>query len=152
MKRTNRIISTPSDSGNNIRNFIIRIDTPGVNKYVWGVIDTTSNVLSDTDNVEKLDTSVQSSKTQESNLEPSHIEEESLKIIFPELRTKLDSSLRVNLTNSVVRESPKFNRPWRQRIYGTSITSALPYQRDVTGYGGARRGIIGWGIRMILKL
>ena len=37
-----------------------------------------------------------------------HIEEEGLKIIFPELRRKLDPSARVNLANSVVRESPKF--------------------------------------------
>ena len=44
------------------------INTPGVNKDVWGVIDTTPNVLSDADNVEKLDTSVQSSTAQERNL------------------------------------------------------------------------------------
>ena len=51
-KRTNRIITTPSDSRKIRGNRISRIDTPGVNKYVWGVIDTTSNVLSDADNVE----------------------------------------------------------------------------------------------------
>ena len=57
-KITNRIMSTPSD-GRNIRgNRISRIDTPGVNKNVWGVIDTTSNVLSDADNVKKFDTRV----------------------------------------------------------------------------------------------
>ena len=69
MKITNRIISTPSD-GRNIRgNRISRIDTPEVNKDVWSVIDTTSKVLSDADNVNKFDTSVQSSTTQESNQE-----------------------------------------------------------------------------------
>ena len=36
------------------------------------------------------------------------IEEESLKSIFPELGLELDPSVRVNLANSVVRESPKF--------------------------------------------
>ena len=51
VKRTNRIISTPSDSRNISRNLIIRIDTPGVNKDVWSVIDTTSNVMSDAENV-----------------------------------------------------------------------------------------------------
>ena len=107
---TNRIISTPRDSRNIIGNRISRIDTPGVNKYVWGVINTTSNVLSDADNVDKCDTSVQSSMTQERNLESSRIEEESLKSIFPELGTKLDSSVRVNLAKSVVRKSPKFKR------------------------------------------
>ena len=63
-----------------------------------------------TDNVDKFDTSVQSSTTQESNLELSRIEEESLKIIFPELGTKIDSHVRVNLANSVVHEISKLKR------------------------------------------
>ena len=46
MKSTNRIIRTPSDSRNIRGNCISRIDTPGMNKKFWGVIDTTSNVLS----------------------------------------------------------------------------------------------------------
>ena len=108
VKRTNRTISTPSDSRNISGDHISRIDTPGVNKDVWGVIDKTSNVLSGTDNVEKFGTHVQRSTTQESNLESSRIEEESLKIIFPELGTELDPSVRLNLANSVVRESTKF--------------------------------------------
>ena len=74
-----------------------------MNKDVWSVINRTYNVLSDSDNVDKSDTLVHSSTTQERNLELSRIEEESLKIILPELRTKLDSSVRVNLMNSVVR-------------------------------------------------
>ena len=64
-------------------------------------------MLSDADNVEKFDTSVQSSTTQIMNLESLCIEEEGLKSIFPELGTKLDSSIWVNFANSVVRESPK---------------------------------------------
>ena len=40
----------------------------------------------------------------------SRVEEESLKSIFPELGTKLDSSVQLNFANSVVRESPKFKR------------------------------------------
>ena len=75
MKSTNSIISTPSESRNICGNRISRIDTPGVNKNVWGVIDKTSNVLSDADNVEKFDTNVESSTTQEMNLELSRIEE-----------------------------------------------------------------------------
>ena len=85
MKSTNRIISTPSYSRNIKGNRISRIDTPGVNKMFWGVIDTTSNVLSDADNVEKFDKIVQSSTNQERNIESSRIEEESLKSVFPEL-------------------------------------------------------------------
>ena len=76
-KITNRIISTPSNSINIRGDHISRIGTPGVNKDVWGVIDMTSNVLSDADNVDKFDTSVQSSTNQEKNLELSRIEEES---------------------------------------------------------------------------
>ena len=68
VKSTNRIISTTSDSRNIRGNLISRINTPGVNKDVWSAIDTTSNVLSDADNVEKFDTSVQSFTTQERNL------------------------------------------------------------------------------------
>ena len=110
MKITNMNISTPGDSRNIRGNNISRIDNPGVNKNVWGVIDTTSNVLSDTDNVKKFDTHVQRSTIQERNLESSRIEEESLKSIFPELGPKFDSSVRVNLAKSVLRESPNFKR------------------------------------------
>ena len=76
VKRTNMIISTPSDSRNISGNRISRIDTPGVNKDILSVFDTTSNVLSDTNNVKKFDTSVHRSTTQERNLELSRIEEE----------------------------------------------------------------------------
>ena len=81
-----------------------------MNKDIWSVIDTTSNVLSYMDNIEKFDTIVQSSTTQERNLELSRIEEEFLKIIFPELGSELDPSVRVNLANSVLSKSPKFKR------------------------------------------
>ena len=64
VKRTNKIIITPSDSRNISGNLFGKIDTPGVNKDVWGVIDTNSNVLSDAENVDKFDTSIQSSMTQ----------------------------------------------------------------------------------------
>ena len=67
-------------------------------------------VLSDAENVEKFDTIVQISTTQERNLELLYIEEGILKIIFPELGTKLDSSVWVILANSVLCKSPKFKR------------------------------------------
>ena len=108
VKSTKRIIIMPSDSRNIRGNHTSRIDTPVVNKDVWGVIDTTSNVLSCTDNVKKFDSIVQSSTTQERNLESSCIEEEGLKSIFPKLGTKLYSIVQVNLANAVLRESPKF--------------------------------------------
>ena len=79
-----------------------------MNEDIWCVIDTTSKVLSGTDNVNKFDTIIQRSKTQERNLELLRIEDGSLKIIFPELGTEIDRSVRVNLANSVVRKSPNF--------------------------------------------
>ena len=75
----------PGDSRNIRVEHIIRIDTPGVNEYIWSVIDTPSNVLSCMDNVKKFDTIVHSSKTDERNLELSPIEEVGAKSIFPEL-------------------------------------------------------------------
>ena len=56
------------------------------------------------------DTHVQSSTTQERNLESSRIEEMSMKSIFPELGTKTKSSVRVNLAKSVLSKSPNFKR------------------------------------------
>ena len=112
---------TPSD-GINIRvNRISRIDTPGVNTNVWGVIDTTSNVQSDADNVKKFDTNVQSSTTQERNLESSRIEEENLKSIFPELGPKFDSSVRVNLAKSNLSESSNVERIGHPPIWTADI-------------------------------
>ena len=81
-----------------------------MNKNVWVVFNTTSNVLRDAENVKKIDTHVQHSTTQERNLESSRIEEESLKSIFPELGHKFDSIVRVNLLNSVLGESPNLKR------------------------------------------
>ena len=65
MKIMNRIISTPIDVRNIRGNHISRIDTPGMTKNVWGILDTTSNVLSEANNVYKLDTHVQRSTTQD---------------------------------------------------------------------------------------
>ena len=102
------IICTSLDSRNSMGNHS-SIGTPGANKDIFSPrSDTTSNVLSCTDNIEKFDTLVQSSTTQESNLESSCIEEVGVKSIFPEHRKESDSIIRVNLGNSVLSESPKF--------------------------------------------
>ena len=71
LESNNSIICTPSDSRNIRGEHISRIDTPGVNEDIWSVIDTTLNLLSCTDNVEKFDTIVHSSTTQERNMESS---------------------------------------------------------------------------------
>ena len=125
-------------------------------KDVWSVINTTSNVLSDTKNVEKFDTSVQSSTTQERNMELLRIEEESLKSIFPDLGTKLDSSVQVTLANSVIHESPEFISLGHPPTETADIRN-LDYisankPKNCKGCGGARKGTIHWIIRMILKL
>ena len=75
MKSNNRIICTPSDSRNIRGEHISRIDTQGLNNYIWIVIDTTSNLLSCTDNVEKFDILVHSSTTQRRNLKLLWIKE-----------------------------------------------------------------------------
>ena len=81
-----------------------------MNKEVWiPRRDTTSNVLSCTDNIEKFDTLVHGSTTQERNLESSCIEGLGVKSIFPELGKEFEPIVRVNLANSIGREIPKFN-------------------------------------------
>ena len=98
-----KIICRSSDSRNIRGDRISRIDTPGVNKEIWSPrSDTTSNVLSCTDNIEKLDILVHGSTTQERNLESSQIKEVGVKSIFPELGKEPDSCIQVNLANSVL--------------------------------------------------
>ena len=67
-----------------------------------------SEFLSCTGSIEKFDTHVHGSATQERNLESSCIEEVGVKSIFPELGKEFNSSVQVNLANSVLSESPKF--------------------------------------------
>ena len=107
VKSNNRIICTPSDSRNIRGVHISRMYTPGVNTDIWSVIETTSNVLSCTDNVEEFDSIVHSSTTEERNLESSQIKEVGVKSIFSEIGKDPDPSVRVNLTKSVLSESPK---------------------------------------------
>ena len=102
------IICTSCDSRNS-RGDHSRIGTPGVNKDVFSPrSDKTLNLMSFTDNIEKFDTHVHGSVTQESNLESSCIEEVGVKSIFPEIGKEFNSSVRVNLANSVLSKSPKF--------------------------------------------
>ena len=79
-----------------------------MNEDIWSVIDTTSNVLSCTDNDDKFDTLFHGSTTQERNLESLRLKEVGVKSIFPELGKDFYSSVQVNLANSVVYDSPKF--------------------------------------------
>ena len=119
-------------------------------------LSTTSNVLSGTDNVEIFDTSVQRSTTQERNLESLRIEEESLKSIFPELRSKFDSSVRVNLANSALSKSPNLKRLRHPPIETADIWNleCISATRP-KNYNGLQRSVDRYyllGIRMVLKL
>ena len=107
VKINRRIICTSGDS-RNIRGNHSRIETPGENEEIWSPrSNITSNALSCTDNVKKFDTLVHGSTTQERNLESSRNKEVGVISIFPELGKEPDSSVRVNLTNSVLSKSPK---------------------------------------------
>ena len=80
-----------------------------MNKYILSPRSkTTSNLLSCTVSIEKLDTHVHISATQERNLESLCIEEVGMKSILSEIVKDFYSSRRVDLANSVLSESPNF--------------------------------------------
>ena len=62
----------------------IRIGTPFINKKIWSGDDAFS-VQSDVDEIDKLDTAVLQSSTDERNTESLRIEEVSLESIFPKI-------------------------------------------------------------------
>ena len=102
------IICTSRDSRNSRENHS-SIGTPGVNTDVFSPrSDTTSNLLSCTGNIVKVDTHVHGSATQERNLELLCIEEVGVKRIFSEIGKDFNSSVRLNLANSVLSKIPKF--------------------------------------------
>ena len=79
-----------------------------MNEEVWSPRNnTTLNVLSCTNNVNKFGILVHGSTNQKMNLESSCIKEVGVKSIFPEIVNEPDSSIRVNLVNIVLSESPK---------------------------------------------
>ena len=96
------IICTSLDSINTVGNHS-RIGTPGVNKYIFSPSsDTTSNLLSNTGSIEKFDTHVHGSVTQEMDLDFFCIEEVGVKSVLSEIVKEFDSSGQMNLANSVL--------------------------------------------------
>ena len=83
-----------------------KIGTPFMNKDIWSRDDALS-VQSDVRELDKLNTAVQQSSTNESNTAPSQIEEGSLKSIFPEIVEEYNLSERINLANSLGIQTPK---------------------------------------------
>ena len=106
------IICTSLDSRNIVGNHI-RIGNPGLNKDIFSPShDTTSNLLICTGNIEPFDTHVHGFATQERNLNLLCIEEVGVKIILSESVKEFDPRVQVNLTNSVLNESPKSRTVW----------------------------------------
>ena len=93
-----------------------RIDTPFVNKKIWSRDDTFS-VRSDVGELDKLNTAVQRSLTDERNTESSQIEEGSLESICPKIIKESNSSEQMNLANFLGIETPRlvsFGHPTMQ--------------------------------------
>ena len=102
------IICTSLDIRNSMGNHS-RIYTPGLNKDIFSPrSNTTSNLLSSTGSIDKFDTHVHGSATQERNLELSCIEEVGVKSILSEIVKESYSSGQMNLAKSFLNESPKF--------------------------------------------
>ena len=70
--------------------------------------NTNSNLLICTGSIEKFDTHVHRSATQESNLESSCIEEVGVKSILSKIVKESDSIGRMKLANCLLSKSPKF--------------------------------------------
>ena len=100
----NRIIHASSDIGNS-RIYHGRIGTPIVNKKIW-IENDNFRIKIGVDKVNKLNTIVQQSTTNEGNTGSSQIEEESLESIFSKIVEELNSSKRMNLANSASIETP----------------------------------------------
>ena len=79
-----------------------------MNKYISSRDDVRSTVRSDVGEADKLDTAVQQSLTDKRNRAPSRIEEGGPKSIFPEIVEKSNLSERMNLSNSLGIQNPKF--------------------------------------------
>ena len=90
-----------------------RIGTPFVNKNIWSGDDAFS-VQSDVGKLDKLNTAIQRSSTDERNTASSQIEEASLESICPKIIKESNSSKRMNLANSLLVQTTNlvsFGRP-----------------------------------------
>ena len=86
-----------------------RVGTPEVNVDVFSPSrGSNSSFTKWSRNIEPLDTSVDGSTTQERNSDFSCIEKVGVKSLPDKIVADLDPSIRVNLVNSIISESPKF--------------------------------------------
>ena len=84
----------------------IRILTPGMNKYIFSRDYVGSTVRNDVSKADKLDVTIEGYSTDEWNTASSRIEESTPKCIFRKAIKQLDSSDRMNLTNSLIVQTP----------------------------------------------
>ena len=84
-----------------------RILTPGMNKDLSIRDDVGSTVRNDVGEADKLDATVEGYLTDEWNTTSSRIEESTPKSIFHKFIKQLDSSNRMNLTNSLSVQTPE---------------------------------------------
>ena len=151
----NRIVHASSDIGNS-GIYHGRNSTPIVNKKIWSG-DENFRVKIEVDEADRLGTIVQRSPTNKRNTESPRIEEESLESIFSKIVEESNSSERMNLANSLSIYIPKivhFGHPSIETNDVGNLLDGIISNRieNLTGYGGARTGTIGWRIRMVLKL
>ena len=83
------------------------IETPFMNKDISSGDDVLSTIRSDVGEVDKMDTSVQQSSTNERNTATSRIGKGSPKSIFTEIVEESNSSEQINLANSLGVHTPK---------------------------------------------
>ena len=83
-----------------------RIGTPFVNTDIWSIDDAFS-VRSDVGELNKLNTAVQKSSTNERNKASLRIEEGSLESICPKIIKESNSSKQINLANFLIVQNPK---------------------------------------------
>ena len=106
-------------------------------KYIWSRDDALS-VWSDVGELDKLDTSVQRSSTDERNTAPLKIEEGSLESIFPKIVKESNSSERMNLANSFGVQTPKivsFRHPPMQTYNVGNPIDSIAATRVMDQYG-----------------
>ena len=152
---SNMIVRMSSDIGNS-RIDHGRIGTPIVNKKIWSENDN-FNVQSDVGKVDKLNTIVQKSPTNERNTASLQIEEEDIESIFSKFLEELNLSERINLANSLSIEIPKLvhfgHLPIETDNVGNLLDDIVATSIENSNIsGGAYTLTIGWRIRMILKL
>ena len=127
-----------------------RVGTPGVKVEVSVQSAVAIIVSPNGQKIEALDTSVDESATQERNSDFSCIEKVGVKSLPEKIVADLDPSIRVNLENSVLSESPKFKNIGLPTFDATGIHN-INFAPSTREKSLNWKRLLGWGISMILK-